>query len=85
MSEAALRAEYDAEWAAIDARCAASPRKASLFAAFLRTRTHAESVKRLFNSAAGNYATLMRLQLADGHSPNTVDAGRSTLVGRCYM
>ena len=79
MSEAALRAEYDAEWAAIDGRCAANPREASLFAAFLRTRTHAEKVKWLFNDTIDNHAALVRLQLADGLSPNTIDAGQSLL------
>ena len=40
MSEAALAAQ-EAEFAALNARCAASPREASQFAAFLRTaHTH---------------------------------------------
>ena len=68
-----------AEFAALNARCAASPREAAQYAAFLRTRTHAEKVKWLFNSTIFNSATLVRLQLADGLSPNTIDDGQSLL------
>jgi len=78
MSEAALAAQ-DAEFAALNARCAASPREAAHYTAFLRTRTHAEKVKRLFNSAINNHSALVRLLLADGLSPNTVNAGQSLL------
>jgi len=78
MSEAAFVAQT-AENAALNARCAASPREAALFAAHLRRTPHAEKVKWLFNSAIRDHTTLVRLMLADGLSPNTVNAGRSVL------
>jgi len=79
MSEAALAAQ-EAEIAALNARCAASPREAAQFAATLRRNPHAEKVKWLFNSAIDNHAALARLLLADGISPNTVSpAGQSLL------
>jgi len=79
MSEAALVAQ-DAEFAALNARCADSPREAAHYAAFLRTRTHAEKVKWLVNSAILDHAALVRLKLADGLSPNTISpAGQSLL------
>ena len=65
---AAQRAEHDA----LNVRCAASPREAARFAAFLRTNTHATKVKHLLNSVISNHAALARLLLADGFSPNTV-------------
>jgi len=70
MSEAALtaqRAEYDA----LNARCAANPHEAANFASLLRRTPRAAKVKRLFNSALFNHATLVRLLLADGLSPST--------------
>ena len=67
MSEAALAAQ-DAEFAALNARCAASPREAAHYPAFLRTRTPAEKVKWLVNSAILDHAALVRLKLADGLS-----------------
>jgi len=78
MSEAALAARR-AEDTALNACCAASPRDAAQYAAFLRTRTHAEKVKWLVNSAILDHAALVRLQLADGLSPNTVHASQSLL------
>jgi len=78
MSEAALAAQR-AEDAALNARCAASPREAALFAAELRRTPHAEKVIWLWNSAINNHATLVRLMLADGLSPNTVKPGQSVL------
>jgi hypothetical protein len=79
MSEAALAAQR-AEDAALNARCAASPREAAQYAATLRRTPHAMKVTWLFNSAVSNHATLVRLGLADGLSPNTVDdAGQSLL------
>ena len=71
MSEAALAAQ-DAQFAALNARCAASPREAAIFTAFLRTITHADKVKWLCNSVCNNHAALVRLLLADGLSPNTI-------------
>ena len=62
-----------AEFTAVNARCDASPRAAAHFAATLRTITHAEKESMLFNSTFLNYSTLVRLLLADGFSPNTVD------------
>ena len=67
-AEAALRAEY----AALNARCAASPREAANYAALLRRTPRAEKVVWLFNSAMFNHATLVRLLLADGLSPSTI-------------
>jgi ankyrin repeat protein len=78
MSEAAMAAQT-AEFAALNARCAASPREAALFAATLRRLPHAEKVKRLVDSAIDNHAALLRLMLADGLSPNTIDTGQSLL------
>jgi len=71
MSEAALAAEL-AEGAALNARCATSPREAARFAAFLRTITHAEKLGILCHSACNNLTALVRLLLADGFSPNAV-------------
>jgi len=71
MSEAD-EAALNAEWAARNARCAASPRDAALFSATLRHAPHAEKVNWLVNSAIDNHAALVRLLLADGLSPNTV-------------
>ena len=70
-----------ADWAACNARCAASPREAVLFAVTLRRTPHAEKVKWLVNSTIDNHAALVRLLLADGLSPNTIDAGQSLLRG----
>ena len=78
MSEAALAAQR-AEDAALNARCAASPREAALFAATLRRTPHAQKVTRLINSAIFDNAALARLQLADGLSPNTIHRGQSLL------
>ena len=63
----AQRAEYDA----LNARCAANPHEAANFASLLRRTPRAAKVKRLFNSALFNHATLVRLLLADGLSPST--------------
>ena len=68
-----------ADWAARNARCAASPREAALFAAHLRRTPHAEKLKWLVNSTIHNYAALVRLLLADGLSPNTNKDGKSLL------
>ena len=57
MSEAAMAAQ-DAEDAALNARCAASPREAANFAAQLRRTPHAQKVTRLINSAIANHAAL---------------------------
>ena len=78
MSEAVIAAER-AEYAALNARCAASPREAALFAAKLRRTPRAEKVNWLVNSAIANHAALARLMLADGLSPNTIPAGNSLL------
>ena len=84
MSEAVIAAER-AECAALNARCAASRREAALFAAKLRRTPHAQKVDWLWNSAINNHATLLRLLLADGLSPNTVDIGESVLrVAACH-
>ena len=72
MAEAAVAAQ-DAEYAALNARCAANPRKAASFAAFLRRTPRAEKVDVLFNSALDNHAVLVRLLLADGLSPSKHD------------
>jgi ankyrin repeat protein len=72
MSEAATAA-LRAENAALNARCAANPREAANFAARLRRIPHAHKVDFLFNSAIEKQATLVRLLLADGLSPNTTD------------
>ena len=71
MSDAALAAQ-DAEFAALNARCAANPREAANFAALLRRTPHTQKVTWLWNSALCNSATLVRLQLADGLSPRTI-------------
>ena len=71
MDEAALAAQ-DAEFAALNARCAANPREAANFAALLRRTPRAMKEQWLLNSALNNHATLVRLLLADGLSPNTV-------------
>ena len=65
-----------AELAAFNARCAANPREAANFAAQLRRTPRAEKECWLFNSALNNNATLVRLLLADGLSPNTTDPER---------
>jgi len=77
MSEA-----LEAEWAALNARCAASPREAANFAAGLRRTPRANKLVKLFNSTILNHSTLLRLLLADGFSPNTVfpDASNTTLL-----
>jgi ankyrin repeat protein len=72
MSEAALRAGN----VALNARCAANPREAANFAALLRRTPRAVKEDLLFNSAIDNLITLMRLLLADGFSPNTIDSER---------
>ena len=74
-----------ADWAARNARCAASPREAAQFAATLRHAPHAEKENWLVNSTIHNYAALVRLLLADGLSPNTVDIGQSVLrIAACH-
>ena len=78
MSEAVLAAQT-AELAALNARCAASPREAANYAALLRRTPRAGKVQLLFNCALYNIATLVRLGLADGLSPNTIDTGQSLL------
>ena len=78
MSEAALAAQI-ADWAARNARCAASPREAAQFAATLRHAPHAEKENWLVNSAIYNHAALVRLMLADGLSPNTNKDGQSLM------
>jgi len=78
MSEAALAA-LRAEWAARNARCAASPREAANFAALLRRTSRAEKERWLWNRALCNHATLVRLLLADGLSPNFTPADQSHL------
>jgi len=76
MSEAALAAQT----AALNARCAASPREAALYAATLRRTPHAQKVNWLVNNTIDNLAALVGLMLADGFSPNTVSpAGQSLL------
>jgi len=65
-------AALEADSTALNTLCAASPREAARFAAFLRTNTHATKVKCLLNSVISNHAALARLLLADGFSPNTV-------------
>jgi hypothetical protein len=72
MDEAA-RAALDSEYAALNARCAASSREAARVAATLRALPHAFKVDWLFNSAVKNNAALVRLLLADGLSPDSVD------------
>ena len=78
MSEATRAAER-AEFDALNARCAASPREAALLAAKLRRTPHADKLIGLVNSAINNHAALARLLLADGLSPNTVEADQSLL------
>ena len=63
-------AALEADSTALNTLCAASPREAARFAAFLRTNTHATKVKCLLNSVISNHAALARLLLADGFSPN---------------
>jgi len=72
-------AAQDAADAALNARCAASPREAALFAATLRRTPHAKKVMWFVNDTIDNHAALVRLQLADGLSPNTIDTGQSLL------
>ena len=72
MSEAAQNAEY----AALNARCAANPREAANFAAGLRRTPRAQKERWLFNCALNNNATLVRLLLADGLSASTTDSER---------
>jgi len=79
MSEAALAAQV-AEYAALNARCAASPREAALFAAALRTTPHAEKAQWLVNCAVDNHAALVRLLLADGLSPNSTNNASQSLL-----
>jgi len=43
----------------------------------LRRLPHADKVKWLVNSAIRDHTTLVRLMLADGLSPNTIDDGQS--------
>jgi len=69
----------NAEWAALNARCAASPREAANFAALLRRSPRAEKERWLWNSAHNNSAALVRLLLADGLSPNFARADQSQL------
>jgi ankyrin repeat protein len=78
MDEAA-RAALDSEYAALNARCAASSREAARVAATLRALPHAFKVDWLFNSAVKNNAALVRLLLADGLSPDSVDTDQSLL------
>ena len=90
MSEAD-EAALNAEWAALNACCAANPRDAAQFAATLRHAPHAEKENWLVNSTIHNYAALVRLLLADGLSPNSVNPedddttahGRPTRIDRC--
>ena len=79
MSEAAEAAQR-AEYAALNARCAANPREAANYAALLRRTPLAEKEVMLFNCALYNHATLVRLLLADGLPPSTVylEKGNST-------
>ena len=79
MYEAALAAER-AEFAALNALCAASPRAAADYAALLRRTPRGTKVKWLFNSALDNNATLMRLLLAAGLSPSTTDPEQGSLM-----
>ena len=78
MDEAVWAAQH-AEYAALNARCAASPREAANYAAFLRRTPRAAKEKKLFNSALNNNATLVRLLLADGLSPSTTDPEQGDL------
>jgi len=78
MSEAATAA-LRAEDAALNARCAASPREAANYAALLRRTPRAAKERWLWNSAFFNHAALMRLLLADGLSPNFARADQSHL------
>jgi len=73
MDEAADAAVL-AELAALNARCAANPREAANYAALLRRTRRDEKVRLLVSSALYNHATLVRLLLADGLSPNTINA-----------
>jgi len=70
MEEAALAAQ-NAEYAALNARCAANPREAANYAALLRRTPRADKEGWLLNNALDNNATLVRLLLADGLSPST--------------
>ena len=78
MSEATERAEI----AALNARCAASPREAALYAATLRRTPRAVKESWLFNSALDNHATLVWLLLADGLSPSSTspEQGNQSLL-----
>jgi hypothetical protein len=58
MSEAAEAAQR-AEYAALNARCAANPREAANYAALLRRTPLAEKEVMLFNCALYNHATLV--------------------------
>ena len=73
---AALRAEY----AALNARCAGSPRDAANYAATLRRTPRDAKERVLLNSAFSNSPTLVRLLLADGVSPSVANLsqGNST-------
>ena len=61
---------------------AASAREAAQVAALLRSMPRAGKESWLLNSALLNYATLVRLLLADGMSPSTINAeqGNSSLL-----
>ena len=71
-----------AEFAALNAHCAVSPRDEANYAATLRRAPRGKKEGMLFNSAIYNYAALVRLLLADGLSPNTVKSehGNSSLL-----
>jgi len=73
MSEAAEAAAL-AEFAALNARCAANPREAATYAALLRRTPRAEKEHWLFNSVILNHVALVRLLLADGLSPSMIYA-----------
>ena len=86
MSEA-----LEAELAALNARCAADPREAANYAALLRRTPHAEKLVWIFDRTKDNLPALVRLLLADGLSPNSVNPedddttahGRPTRIDRC--
>ena len=84
MSEAAMAAQR-AEGAALNARCAASPREAANFAARLRRTPHSEKVVVLIKCTNNNYAALVRLLLADGLTPNTVAELNKDLSRCCTL
>ena len=60
-----------AEYAALNARCAANPREAANFAALLRRNSRADKVQLLLECTVLNLAALVRLLLADGLSAST--------------